>query len=163
MDIVVFWHNNGSVKWKDTTGVKWVPNYKGRRIIDVFEGITNSITTFFKALATAKNFVVRYDNDPRDTPTDKIWMKVGVDFGNSQQAEIGVPTFRNIGIFNIQIKTPIGIGSADALNVADIIVTAFRTTIVDEIINFQFPRIENVGRVEDNHQINVICPFQVDN
>lgn len=159
---MVFWRDNKSVKWKDA-GVKWLPHYEGRRIIDVFEGITNSITTFFKALAIIKNFVVRYDNDPGETPTDKIWVKVGIDFGDSHQVEIGVKTFRNVGIFNVQIKIPIGIGSADGLNVADIIATAFRTTIVDETINFQVPRIEKVGRVEDNYQVNVICPFQVDN
>lgn len=128
-----------------------------------FAGITNSITTFFNALAGVNNFVVRGENDPTDTPADKIWMKVNVDFGDSQQAEIGVPTFRNIGIFNVQIKTPIGIGSADALDIADIIAEKFRNKIVDEIINFQVPRIEKVGRVEDNYQVNVICPFQVDN
>lgn len=127
-----------------------------------FKNIANSITTFFNTLATTNNFVVRYDNDPRTTPTDKVWMNVEIDFGNSDQAEIGVSTFRNVGIFNVRIKTPIGVGSADALDVADIIADAFRTTIVDSIINFQVPRIEKVGRVEDNYQVNVICPFQVD-
>lgn len=128
-----------------------------------FAGITNSITTFFNALANKNNFVVRYDNDPTDTPTSGIWMKISVDFGNSQQAEIGVKTFRHIGIFNVEIKIPLGIGSADALDIADIIIAEFQTAIVDEIINFQVPRIEKVGRVEDNYQVNVICPFQVDN
>ena len=128
-----------------------------------FAGITNSITTFFKALADKNNFVVRYDNDPTDTPTKGTWMKVSVDFGNSQQAEIGVKTFRHIGILNVEIKIPLGIGSADALDIADIIIAEFQTTIVNSVINFQVPRIEKVGRVEDNYQVNVICPFQVDN
>jgi len=128
-----------------------------------FKDIVNAITSYFNILAEANSFVVRYDNDPRDTPTDKIWCVASVDFGDSRQAEIGIKTFRNVGIFNVQIKTPLGVGSADGLNVADIIATAFRTTIVDEIINFQVPRIEKVGRVEDNYQINVLCPFQVDN
>jgi len=128
-----------------------------------FAGIANSITTFFDALATTNNFVVRYDNDPGDTPTEKIWMRASIDFGDSHQAEIGIKTFRNVGIFNVQIKTPIGVGSADALDIADIIAAGFRNKIVAQIINFQVPRIEKVGRVEDNYQINVLCPFQVDN
>jgi len=133
-----------------------------------FKSIANSISSFFSTLATTNNFVVRYDNDPRNTPTDKIWMNVNVDFGDSHQAEIGVPTFRHIGIFNVRIKIPIGLGVADALDIADIIVAGFKGAnglpiILDGIINFQTFRIENVGRVEDNHQVNVICPFQVDN
>lgn len=128
-----------------------------------FAGITNNIIAFFHIFAETNNFVVRYDNDPRDTPNDKIWMNVSVNFGDSHQAEIGVPTFRNVGILDVKVKTPIGIGSAEALDIADIIAAKFRTVIVDEIINFQTPRIEIVGRVEDNFQVNVICPFQVDN
>ena len=128
-----------------------------------FKSITNSITAFFKAIADTNNFVVIYDNDPTDTPASGAWINVGVDYGDSHQAEIGVPTFRNVGIFNARIKTKIGIGSADALDIADIIATGFRNKIVDGIINFQVPRIEKVGRVEDNFQVNVICPFQVDN
>ena len=128
-----------------------------------FENIANSITNYFHALAETNNWVVRYGNDPRNTPTSGAWMKVRIDFGNSDQAEIGVSTFRNAGIFNVIIYTIIGQGIADALNIADIIATGFRTTIVDETINFQTPRIENVGRVEDNWQVNVICPFFVDN
>jgi len=128
-----------------------------------FKSIANSITTFFKALTDANNLVVRYDNDPRITPTSGAWMKVSIEFKDSNQAEIGISTFRNEGSVNVEIKIPIGRGSADALSIADIIAAGFRTTIVDEVINFQTPRIENVGRVEDNYQVNVLCSFFVDN
>lgn len=128
-----------------------------------FEGIANSITTFFHALAETNNFVVRYDNDPTDTPTSGAWMDVNIDFRDSNQVEIGVPTFRNRGNFNIKIKIPIGQGIADALNIADVIVTGFRTVIVDEVINFQTPSIKNNGRFEDNWEVEVICPFFIDN
>lgn len=156
---MAFWRDK-NVKWKDAA-VKWIPHYAD--IAGNFENIANSITTFFNVLATTNSFVVRYDNDPRETPSSGAWMNVNVDFGDSHQAEIGVPTFRNVGIFNVRIKIPIGQGIADALTIADVVAAGFRTVIVDEIINFQTPRIENVGRVEDNYQVNVICPFQVDN
>jgi len=128
-----------------------------------FAGITNSITAFFHNFAEENNFVVRYDNDPRETPVSGVWMNVSVGFGSSYQVEIGVPTFRNIGIFNVRIKVAIGGGLAGILNIADEIAEKFKTVIIDEIISFQTPRIEIVGRVEDNYQVNVICPFQVDN
>jgi len=128
-----------------------------------FAGITNSITAFFHTFAEENNLVVRYDNDPRETPTSGVWVNVSVVFGSSYQAEIGVSTFRNMGIFNVRIKVAIGEGLAGILNITDEIVEKFRTVIIDEVIDFQTPRIEIVGRVEDNFQVNVICPFQVDN
>lgn len=127
-----------------------------------FESIANSITAYFHTVATANSFIVRFDNDPRDTPENKPWMKTSVDFGDSRQFEIGVNSFRNVGIFNAVIHVSIGQGIADVLSIADIIVTAFRAVVVDGVINFQTPKITNVGRVDDNWQVNVICPFFVD-
>lgn len=155
---MVFWRDK-DVKWKDAD-VSWFPHYYA---IYGFVKIANSITIFFDAFANINNFVVRYDNDPRDTPTSGVWMRVSTEFKDSNQAEIGIPTFRNEGSFNVKIKILLGQGIADALSIADIIAAKFRTTIVDETINFQTPRIENVGRVEDNYQVNVICPFFADN
>jgi hypothetical protein len=127
-----------------------------------FESIANSITTYFHGVATANNFVVRFDNDPRDTPADRPWIQTNVDFGDSRQFEIGVSSFRNVGIFNAMIYISIGQGIAGALSVADVIASAFRTTVIDGTINFQTPRIVNVGRVDDNWQVSVLCPFFVD-
>jgi len=127
-----------------------------------FESIANSITSFFNTLAEANNFVVRFDNDPGNTPTSKPWMKASVDFGDSRQLEIGIDSFRNVGIFNVMIYVSIGMGIADALEVADVVAAAFRTAVVDGMINFQTPKIVNVGRVEDNWQVSVICPFFAD-
>jgi hypothetical protein len=113
------------------------------------------------ALATANSFVVRYENDPTDTPTDEIWMEVKVDFGNSNQITIGVKQFRNPGILTVMIKSKTGKGSAPALAVADTIVDWFRANIISQV-HFQTPRIEKVGRVDDDYQVNVICPFFAD-
>lgn len=132
--------------------------------VDFYESCTNSITTFFNALAEANNFVVRYDNDLQDIP-DTPWLETRVDFGKPKQFEMRgeEDNVRYLGIFNVIVRIPIGIGSSLALNIADIIAAKFRTAIIDETINFQVPRIENVGRYEDDHLITVICPFQVDN
>lgn len=128
----------------------------------IYQTLTNAITAFFNALATVNNFVVRYDNDPRENPTDKTWLAVRIDYGKANEADLGTDTLRVPGIFNVIIHIPIGQGIADALNIADVIAAGFRTTIVDTIINFQTPRIENVGRYEDNYLIVVICPFIVE-
>lgn len=126
-----------------------------------FELITNKITSGFKILATANSFVVRYENDPTDTPGDDTWIKVSVDFGTSNQIATGVKQFRNPGNLTIEIKSKIGKGSAPALSVADIIVEWCRAEVINGV-NFFTPRIEKVGRVEDDYQVNVICPFYMD-
>lgn len=128
-----------------------------------FESIVNSITTFFNALANANNFVVRYDSDPRDTPADKAWMNISIEFKDSRQAEIGIKSFRNKGNFIVKVFISIGQGVADALSIADIIAAEFRTVVVDGTINFQTPTVRNVRRVGDNWEVDVICPFFVDN
>jgi len=127
-----------------------------------FENIANQITTYFNDLAIANNFAVRYDNDPSDTPVDKPWIETRLDFGDSRQLEIGVKSFRNVGIFNAMIHVVIGAGIAKALEMADIIAEAFRTAVISSVVNFQTPKIVNVGRIGSDWQINVICPFFVD-
>jgi hypothetical protein len=127
-----------------------------------FKSVTNIITGYFKQVASANNLVVRYDDDPRDTPADDVWMEVSVNFGTSEQIAIGVNQFRNPGIFEAKIKQPVGSGISKLLETADIVVGAFRTAIISNSVNFQTPRVVNVGRDGDNHQVNVICPFFVD-
>lgn len=129
----------------------------------IYEQITNNISTYFNILAELNNLVVKYDNDLSEIFTDEIWCESRIDFGKAEEADIGTDYLRIPGVFNVIIHSLIGQGIADVLNIANIISTKFRSSIVDETINFQTPRIENVGRVEDNYQVNVICPFFADN
>ena len=126
------------------------------------EYIANSITTFFHSLAETNGFVVRYDNDPRDTPTDNYWMNISVDLGESSQVAVGADQFRTPGVFSIQIKGTTECGVAKILEIADIILDGFLSVTVNRLVCFQAPRVENVGRVGDNYQNNEICPFFVD-
>lgn len=126
--------------------------------IGFYESLINQITAHFQDIADINNLTVRYENDPRSTPTDGLWCNCNIDFGNAEQSELGITSFRHIGNFVIRIKNPIGLGTNELLQTADIIVTAFRTTDLNRII-FNVPRIRNVGRIDDNHQVNVICPF----
>lgn len=127
-----------------------------------FQSITNSITSYFVDVADTNSLTVRYDNDPRDIPTSGLWCECGIDFGNSEQKELGINSYRNFGNVVIKIKNAIGLGLSDLFAKADIISTAFKTVEVSNII-FKVPRIVKVGRVEDNYQVDVICPFYIDN
>lgn len=127
-----------------------------------FQDICNSITAYFQDICDTNSLTVRFDNDPRVTPTSGLWCKFGIDFGTSEQKELGINSYRNPGNVVIKIKNEIGLGLSDLFAKADIIAAAFRVVDVSGII-FRVPRIVKVGRVEDNYQVNVICPFFIDN
>ncbi len=126
--------------------------------VGFYESLINQITAYFQDIADTNNLTVRYENDPRSTPADGLWCDCNIDFGDTDQSELGVASFRHIGNFVVKIKNPIGLGTSELLQTADIIASAFRTTDLNRII-FNVPRIRDVGRVDDNYQFNVICPF----
>jgi len=127
-----------------------------------FQSLANSINTYFAAVAAANEYVVRYDDDPRATPTSGLWLEIAIDFGDSQQKEIGINSYRNIGNLTVRIKQEAGLGISSLLAAADIIATAFKSTDVDSSVIFNVPRIAKNGRVDDNYQVTVTCPFHYD-
>jgi hypothetical protein len=120
------------------------------------------ITVKVDDVMSANGYVVRYDNDPRDTPTVDFWCHVSLAYGTSDQVELGVPLYRHLGVLTIQIVSPIGVGVGECLRRADIIAAAFRSLTLSSNIKFRTPRIENVGRIGDNWDVNVICQFHSD-
>lgn len=126
-----------------------------------FASLANSITTYLQTVADANNFTVRYDNDMRATPAKGLWLQCRIEFGNSEQKELGINSYRNPGNVIITIKNKIGIGIGALLINADIIATAFKNVDVDAII-FKVPSIKNNGRIDDNWEVEVSCPFHLD-
>lgn len=131
-------------------------------VVDFYESLVNQITSYFQDIADANNLVVRYDDDLRVAPTEDLWCEFNIDFGEAEQSEIGIDSFRNVGNFNIRIKNSIGLGTGELLEKADLIANSFKSIDVNRII-FRVPRIRNVGRIRDDFQVNVICPFFIDN
>jgi len=128
-----------------------------------FQSVSNSITSCFQNIANTYGLVIRYDNDPRATPTSGLWCNCVINFDDSKQKEIGINSYRNTGNFTIEIYYSIGIGMSTTLKIVDIITTRFTELTISNFIKFQTPIIKNIGRVEDNYQVNVICPFFIDN
>lgn len=126
-----------------------------------YEILINQVNSYFQDIADVNGLIVRYDNDIRETPSDALWCECNLDFGNCNQSELGIPSFRNIGNLNIKIKNKIGLGTSELLQTADTIADAFRSKSLNRIV-FNTPRIRNIGRVGDDHQVNVICPFFTD-
>jgi len=127
-----------------------------------FESITNAITSQVNSVMSANSYTARYSNDARDTPTDDYWCHVSLAYGNSDQVELNPALYRTAGVLTIIVVGPMKKGTGLLLEMADKLATAFRSLSLGSGIRFRTPRIENVGRVNDSWQINVICPFIAD-
>lgn len=133
------------------------------RTAGFYESLANQISAYFETnVAEALNIPVRYDNDPRKTPNALFWIEYSIDFGTATQFEIGVNSSRHVGNINVRLKHKVGIGIGRLLDIADQINTLFKVIEINDII-FRVPRVVNTGRVGDDYQLSVICPFQVDN
>lgn len=133
-----------------------------RRTIGFYERTANQITSYFQGIADTNSFVVRFDNDPRSTPTNDVWYLASVDFGVANQHELGTTaSFRVVGSFNIRSQDALGTGIGVLLENSDTITTAFRAFNLGRIA-FSIPSINNTGRIGDNFQVNVTCPFMID-
>ena len=127
-----------------------------------FQSLANSITTYFQTVMDAYDYTARYDSDPRATPTSGLWCEVLIDFGDSQQKEIGINSYREVGNLVVRIKQEAGLGLSNLPVAADRVASAFRNTDIDNVISFHVPRIIKNGRIEDNYQVTVTCPFHYD-
>ena len=126
-----------------------------------YESLANQISTYFQDIVDVNNLVVRYDNDLRATPTDDLWCEYNIDFGEANQSGIGIDSFRNVGNFVVKLKNYIRLGTGELYEKADIIADSFRSTNLNRII-FRVPKVRRIGRIKDNYQVTVICPFFVD-
>jgi len=140
-----------------------ISNVLGKIYIPIgfYESLVNQLTSYFQDIANINNLIIRYDNDLRATPAENLWCEYNIDFSNAEQSEIGIDSFRNVGNFNVKIKNKIGLGIGELSEKTDIIATAFRRKNLNRII-FEVPKVRNVGRINDDYQMNVICPFFVD-
>lgn len=129
-----------------------------------FQAIENAITTYLQAIANIHGLSVRYFNDPRETPTKGIWLKCIIENDDSRIHSIGVTNiYRHSGNLIIEVYNEINLGTAYSLRTVDNLVGSFTGLTVSNLVKFRTPSVNLVGRVEDNYQINITCPFYVDN
>jgi hypothetical protein len=125
-----------------------------------FGSISNLITTEVAAVATAQSYSVIYENDPTAQPAVP-WTKCIIQFGSKEQVEMPLLK-RTVGLLEFQIRTKYGVGTSEALGIADIWANAFTNTTLGTNVKFRVPRTVKVGKVDDNYQVNVLCPFHAD-
>jgi len=133
----------------------------GNQMMD-FLTVSNLITTYFQNITNIYGWSIRYENDPRTTPTFGLWCNCKLDFNIAEQKEIGINSYRNFGDFIIEIYHSIGMGISSHLKVVDIVVAFFTELTVSNVVKFQTPKIRSGGRTEDNHRVDIICPFYFD-
>ena len=146
--------------------------------------LANTITTAFQVFADLNSYVVRYDNDPRDTPTDDVWLEVSVEFDSTESRDIATPKYRTTGMLRVTITDNIGKGIYQVLAVSDLIEVQFSNTKITDVL-FRTAIISKRGRTSDNisnnrsgrqvnsnqagnagggdqYQVDVVIPFQYD-
>jgi len=103
-----------------------------------------------------------YDNAPDPKHDKEPWARVNVSYGQSRLLELGArPSYRTVGALVAQLFFPVESGDGDALEMADVVATAFRRVTASGL-RFTVPSIKNVGRSDSWWQVNVTCPFQCD-
>ena len=123
-------------------------------------------TKFRTDVEVAEAVKVVYDDaeDPH-LDTNDLWVRFTILLGESLQVDTGTDTNRDrtVGIGVAQIFVRIEKGTRIALQLADVIRTAFRQKTVDGIV-YQTPSLTNVGRRGSSKwwQLNVSCPFRFD-
>lgn len=128
-----------------------------------FASIVTTLISDFQSFADTHGWIVRYDNDQRATPTSGLWFQFTINFIESENKEIGsVNSYRNRLEFIIKVRNDAGLGMSGVLYPVDLIATAYRRKIIGDIIT-RVSNIKKIGRVDDLYQVNVICPFYLDN
>jgi hypothetical protein len=130
--------------------------------------MANTIRSRFGTeIEDVESIFVLYDNAPVENIPDPdpgtLWVRLAFLPGRTLHVENGGPTsrYRTIGIARATIFHTLEEGDADALNLADKIVTAFRSITVS-MISFQSPMVNHIGRSGPWWQTNVDCPFRAD-
>lgn len=121
--------------------------------------ITNAIRSRFKTqIADVYSLTTQYDNQDMAKPS-LPWCRLSILDGESFQTQI-VSGYRTAGVMIAQLFYPLGTGDKDARIMAGHIDTAFKSVALSGI-QFQTPSVKVIGRRDDSWQVNVTCPFYI--
>jgi hypothetical protein len=103
---------------------------------------------------------VAYPNVPFSKPNASPWVRLTVMSGSAFLA--GIPRyFRHPGVIDIQVFVPEGVGSKDALLLADQAAAVFRVASFNGVV-CRTPYVVPAGTNDGWYQVNVSVPFQRD-
>jgi len=129
------------------------------------EAVANAIRSAFKAgIADANSLPTLYDNQNEDTfdkPDNAMWCRLSIKDGEARQIAAGGSggnTYRRPGVMIAQLFSPVGVGDKAQRAMVEKIEAVFRCVTVTGV-RFSTPTPRIVGRIGDEWQVNVVCPF----
>jgi len=129
-----------------------------------WEELFNTIRSKFKTLiADEYSLPTQYDNHNLADQKD-LWCRLKITTGDTFQADCGGASGsrdRTVGAITAELKIPVGKGDKKLLQMAGNIKTAFNRKNHDGV-RFKTASIKRIGRVNNEWQINVNCPFYAD-
>lgn len=130
-----------------------------------WEELGNIIRSRFDSqVADVQSLQTQYDNQSFDNPDNELWCRLTINFGQTFQVDCGGGSGsrdRTIGVMTAQLFLAVDQGDKQLLETADKIKTAFNR-VTDTGVHFRTPSIKRVGRVNNEWQVNVNCPFYAD-
>lgn len=149
---------SGSVNNNDIYTIETATSDK----IEVAESLTDESAGASVNIKTA--IPVQYDNDDSfEQPNNKKWIRLTILSGATMLIDLGATKrYTTPGVAQASIFVPAGEGDKEALQIADTIVSAFRTTD-DSGVVYQVPEKNTIGRGDTGFfQVNVLINFTFD-
>jgi hypothetical protein len=160
-----YWQVEVSTPFNSDDDQSRLPNVGSWSIPDR-EASHNAIRSRFNSLfggsgSVSTNTVI-FDNDPTDPPQDTQFMTMSVREASIDLIGAGVYSqARTPGVAIVVIYSPLGVGTATALNLADDIVGKFRN-VTDNGVIFETPYLQTIGRRGQWWQTNVNIRFRLE-
>lgn len=132
----------------------------------LYVDVTKAIRTKVQSdIVTGLSLPVSYDNDKGFVaPENAAWSRVSIAFDDAGRVDTGSPganRHRVQGMVMVQLFHPLAEGMKEGYTNADGVKVAFISANVGGAV-FRTPQVLNVGRAGKWWQINVLCPFYID-
>ena len=104
---------------------------------------------------------MQYDNQTFRPEDGTYWGRVSIREGESTAVTLGASVSRTVGVVIIQLFAPLDQGDGLIRSYVDTIKAAMRAIDISGIW-FRIPSVNTIGRRNSWWQVNIACPFTVD-
>lgn len=103
--------------------------------------------------------------EPPDAEPGAKWARLTIEESSRRKVSLasspGTEQYRVLGSMVVQLFTPPGEGTRQALDLANTLMSKFQSVTVEGVV-YRTPFHRLLGRSGDWHQTNVVCPFYFD-
>jgi len=119
----------------------------------------NSIRSICYNMLTGLSIPMKFDNEPKKFATSGLRCRVHIDTQDNSKVALGVEQYRYQGDVLLNIFDDLERGDKRILTAVGSMVRTFQTGSTGNVI-FQSPRINILGIVDANYQVNLEVPFK---